>query len=313
MQGAAKPALPTESECVVTQIGPTLESTGGDLEGAIQALGAAGIAAAEPYFVSDDGGASELAAIFTVPDGYKTHTVDLEALRAPYRPGPIRKRGAYTVSDVNSFLSYYIKHAEMSAEIWANKSEIVAVLNANDAVDERAGWEDHRVVLQLVHSVEWKRWITVSGRLYPQDDFADFLEGAAADIITPDMATVLEVAQSLEATTKVDFESAYRTQDGQRAFKYKETTQARAGQKGELEIPDRFVLDLRIYEGQDPIRVTARFRYRISNESLQLGIVIDHVPEIIETALVDVRETLSAGIDRGTIFSGVAPGSAPRR
>jgi uncharacterized protein YfdQ (DUF2303 family) len=279
-----------------------------DNEG-INSLMEAGVAAAEPFFVDtyrDDADAVGIAAILTVPTGYTTKTVDLEELRAPYRSGPVRKAGLYTVRDVNSFLTYYLKHAGDEAETWVTPGEVTAVLNAS--ATDHAHWEDHRLALQLRHSPEWERWVGKSGQLLGQDRFAEFLEEGAADVVQPDMATVLEVVQSLEATTRVDFESAYRTADGQRGFKYVETTTARAGQKGELEIPSCFVLALRVYEGQDPINVTARFRYRINGDELRLGIVIDRIPEILEAALAGTVTTITEGIDRGTVLVGPAPG-----
>lgn len=284
----------------------------------VESLMEAGVAAAEPFLITSEDesledGRQEIAAVFTVPEGYASVTVDMEALRAPYRGGPARKTGTYVVKDVNSFLAYYLKHAEQDAEIWAAPGEVTAVLNANAGGLGSAHWEDHRVLLEMQHSAEWIRWTGKSGRLQSQDMFAEFLEEGAADVVQPDMATVLEVVQSLEATTRVDFESAYRTSDGQRGFKYKETTTARAGQKGDLEIPSCFVLALRVYEGQDPINVTARFRYRIIGDQLQLGIVIDRIAEILERALQDTVGRIGESIDRGMVLTGPAPGTTLRR
>lgn len=277
---------------------------------AIHALMEAGIVATEPTLVLGDD-TSPIAAVYTVPDGYTTFTVDLEALRAPYRSGPDRPRGSYTVRDVRSFLSYYAKHAENEAEIWVSPTQITAVLDATPAVGEDGDtgtrWEGHRLTLELQPSTEWTRWSRVSGKLFGQEEFAEFLEDAAADVVAPDMATILETVQSLVATTKVEFESAYRTSDGQRAFKYKETMAAKAGQKGELEIPERIMLALRVYEGQERTDIPARFRFRLNGDQLRLGVIIDRMPEVLEAALYDVTGVIIGEIDRGSVFTGPAP------
>lgn len=275
---------------------------------AVRAILDAGAAAVEPLYITieDDPAQEALAAAVVVPDGYSLETIDLEALRAPYRTRPARKHGTVQVRTVGALLAYHAKHAADSAEIWINGRIVVDVLNAHGSTDNAHGaeWEDHRAVLELRHSTEWKRWTEKSGKLIIQSEFAEFLEGAAVDVTEPDMATMLEVAKSLEATTKADFESAIRTQSGQRTFKYKETVAAKAGQRGELEIPERIMLQLRIFEGGSHQPVPARFRYRITADGLYLGIVIDRMDEILEQALVFVAADLEAGIDRGIVLVG---------
>lgn len=264
----------------------------------------AGAALTEPDYVeqTEDATGAPIGAIYTVPDGYHIQPVDLEAMRAPYRDHPARKTGTVQVDTVDALVAYHAKHAEAEAEIWIGDRKIVDVLNAHSTAG--AHWQDHRAILTLHHSPEWTRWTEISGKLLPQDRFAEFLEGAAVDVTQPDMAEVLEVAQSLEATTKVDFESAYRTTDGRRAFKYKETTTAKAGQRGELEIKERWILTLRVFDGQSPQPVVARFRYRITPDGLLLGIVIDRIPELLEQARLVVAADIEAGIDRGVVIAG---------
>lgn len=272
-----------------------------DAEG-INAIAELAVGAGQPYIVDDAGG--DVAVVYWAPNG-EPRVVDLQKIRDQHRHPLDRKSGTYTVTDVESFLTYYGKHAENDAEVWVDTTGAEAVLNAYGPTLGELGWrpEDHRVRLALTASPEWKRWSAVSGKLYPQDQFAEWLEGAARDIVDPDFATVLEVAQSLEATSKVEFRSAYRTADGQRAFRYEETTNAKAGQKGELEIPTRFLVSLRPFGGQEPVDVEARFRYRIQAESLQLGIVIDRIPEILEAAVESIRVDIASGIDRGIVLS----------
>lgn len=253
--------------------------------------------------ITEDG---PLAAIYRLPDGFAVRTVDLEALRAPLRPGPLRKSGAYATTDVASFLAYYDKHAGDTAEIWVGDDRVTAVLDAHGGTDTR--WEQHRLTLTLKHSPEWLRWAHKSGSLMTQQQFAEFIEDGAADVVTPDAATMLEVASSLQAATKVDFKSAYRTSDGQRAFRYEETTTAKAGQKGELEIPDRLVLSLRVFLGQEPVEVRARFRYRLTDSGLALGFVLDRVAETLEAARDAVVTQITDGTDRGIVLRGSTAG-----
>lgn len=260
----------------------------------------AGAAQTEPEYIGDDI-EDPIAALYTVPAGYQVVPVDLEKLRAPHRARPARKVGTVHVRTVQSLLDYHFKHADAQAEIWVSgNGNVVSVLDAHHG--DQPAWQQHRAQLSLEFSPEWIRWDSVSGKLLGQEQFAEFLEGSAADVLNPEAATILEVAQSLEATTKVDFESAYRTADGQRGFRYKETTTAKAGQRGQLEIPATLTLALRVYVGQEPNLVGARFRYRLSADGLRLGVVIDRQAEILEQALTDVANQISIAVrDTGTV------------
>lgn len=266
---------------------------------AVDRLVALGEALADPDEVTEDG---PIAAVYRLPEGYKTEVLDLEAWRRPLRPGPRRKSGEYRVTDVASFLAYFAKHAGPNPETWVGESQIAAVL---DAHGDDPRWEGHRLVLKLQHSPEWLRWVGVSGKWQRQEDFAELIEDAAVDVVDPDAATMLEIAGSLQAHTKVDFKSAFRTQDGQTALRYEETTTAKAGTKGELEIPQRIGLMLRVYLGQEPVAVSARFRYRIRDGALALSVVLDRVPDLVEAARDQVVQQITEATDRGIVLRGL--------
>lgn len=266
----------------------------------IQTLLDAGVAASSPAYI--DPASEDVTALITVPDGYRVERVDLEELRAPYRDRPVRKRGLVRVHTVDALVAYHDKHAEGTAEVWIGDEQIVDVLNAHG--EDLPEWQDHRAVLTLRYSPEWKRWKEVSGKLLPQNDFAEFLEAAAVDVETPDMATMLEIVQTIVANPKVEWESSYRPHSGQRSFKYKETINAKSGQRGELEIPERLMLALRVFEGQAPQPVPARFRFRITPDVLYLGVVIDRIPELLEQARLAVAAEIESRIERGIVLAG---------
>ena len=59
-----------------------------------------------------------------------------------------------------------------------------------------------------------------------------------------------------------------------------------------------------MFLGQEPIQVTARFRYRLSDEGLRLGVVLDRVQETLEAAGDLVVDQLTDGTDRGIVLRG---------
>ncbi|WP_311208777.1 MULTISPECIES: DUF2303 family protein [unclassified Aeromicrobium] len=244
-----------------------------------------------------------------VPAGASLAELDLD--RDEFRNHPRRKKGTVHVHDIDGFADYFARHYEPAdAEVWADilQRRITGVLNghANGAAGA-AGWRDHRVVFEAKPTDPWKAWLAVDGKLIPQKEFADFLEDNAQDIRVPDAAVMLEVAQTLEGYTGVEWQSSQRTSNGERKFAYSETATARAGQTGDLVVPEKLELALRPFEGAGLYKVEARFRYRISNGQLTLGVRLDRPDEVLVHAFEDVIVALGtalpddAQITRGSI------------
>ena len=182
-------------------------------------------------------------------------------------------------------------------------STITALLNAPAAPDDPA-YGDHRLVLQLEHSAAWKAWIAITGQMLSQTGFAQHIEDRSPDLRTPDAATALELAQSLQATNGVEFEAGSKLQNGQRRFVFRETIEAKAGQRGELDIPPEFELVLQVWRGVAiAVPVTARFRYSIRREGLGMGVVLDRLEDVLDAAwrslLGELTDTLPVPVLAG--------------
>ncbi|MEV0090394.1 DUF2303 family protein [Streptomyces sp. NPDC050738] len=211
-----------------------------------------------------------------------------------YRDAPKGKLGTTVVRDVDSWLAYFTKHADDSTEVYADVQErtITAVLDAHTANDPR--WGKHRLELRLRTTTAWEAWTKIDGTYLKQDAFAEFLEDNFGDLVEPDQATMLEIAESFQATTKADFKSGTKLSSGQRTLSYVEDVQATAGSRGDIVIPTILKLGLRPFEGADPFEATARFRYRLSQNGLTLGIKIERPEDILAQAFDDVRTAIAA-------------------
>ena len=230
---------------------------------------------------------------FVTPTGVEQ--VDLTGER--YRDTPARKTGTTTVRDVASFLAYYDKHCDDGSEVYADaeKLTVTAVLDAHQAASARFG--QHRLVLALRKTPAWTTWVRYSGQLLAQEEFAEHIEDRLADIVTPAAATMLEVAQSISATTSAAFGSSVRLHSGERRLTYTEETTARAGGKGELTIPERFTLGIVPFEGAEGYKLEARFRYRISRDGkLTLGYKLDRPEDVLAAAFADIRTLVDSGV-----------------
>ena len=225
--------------------------------------------------------------------------VDLET----FLPVPRRTRGTATVSDPESFASYFGRFdADVGTTVWADhgRDTITAVLNDDDP--EGPKWRDHRVKLVLEFTDEWRHWTDGDRRLAGQEQFAEHIEDGAPEIRKPDAATMLEIAQSFHANRDVRFKSGTRVSSGEVQLTYEESIDAKAGRKGEIEIPETFELGIAPYRGTEPYKVTARLRYRIRDGELSIGYRLVRPVRVLEAAFKDVVEAVADRVDRQVHF-----------
>ncbi len=133
----------------------------------------------------------------------------------------------------------------------------------------QSGPDAHSVTLKLRLSEEFARWNQMQGDFHDQAAFADFLEENSADIAMPEAATMIEISRDLEATIGSIFKSSIRLENGDRALRYETETKA----QNDVRIPSKFMLFIPIYNGESPIELTARFRWRAAGTGARLGFV----------------------------------------
>lgn len=233
-----------------------------------------------------------------IPDGYQIKTLDLSAALHRHRATPRRVTGTAVVTDTVSWLAYFGKHGDATSEVYGDveASTITAVLNAPEGPVTPA-WGDHRLVLQLRHSAAWTAWTDRDGKLLTQTGFAEHVEDRSPDFVNPDAATMLEIAQSFVQSTSTKFASSQRLRDGQTRFQFMETTEAKAGNLGQIDVPSSFDLKLPVWRGVAiGVPITARLRSRATAEGLRLGYVLDRLDDVLDAAwtslLGELTETL---------------------
>lgn len=221
-----------------------------------------------------------------------------------YMPMPYRSRGRTSVNDVASFVTLVSRVADPdNTVIFANENDNVITAIAN--YDE--GWGDHRLILNLTLSPEWLHWRKSNGALVTQVAFAEHIEDGLSAIVSPPAADLMELAQTFQAKRELQFESGQRLSSGDVKFRYHEETKAGAGQKGDLEVPEKFELRLPVYRGGDAFPITARLRYRISQNGLGLGYKLDRPEELLDAAFSEVTAKVREELGSFVVLSGPAP------
>ncbi len=248
-------------------------------------------AAASPHVVADGVVEQRL-----VPEGYKVEQI---AFPEELLERPRRKTGSVTVHDAESFITYVERHRDADATtVWINEDsgQVVAVIDdhATEDADTGAGWGQHRCTLALRKTPEWQHWTSRDGQLTEQEAFAEHIDQGLLEIVQPDGATLLEIAQTFHATTNAEFRSSTRLQDGNVQFLYSEEADAKAGRSGQLEIPATFELQVAPFVGVDAQQISADLRYRLRGGKLVIGYRLRRPHEVIDKALTELRDRLAA-------------------
>jgi uncharacterized protein YfdQ (DUF2303 family) len=217
-----------------------------------------------------------------------------------YGPQPHRQTGRVTLTDQDSFALYVNRHRDDDrTTLWTNvdAGTVTAVINDHRQDDSEAGWADHRAVLQLKLTDDWKFWAANDGKLLNQTAFAEHIEEGALNVVDPAAADMLEIAQSFQAKRGVAFKSSVRLESGEVGLQYEETTQAKVGVKGTIDIPSSFTLKLQPFAGgPEYTDIVARFRYRINDGQLALGYKINRPDLVKRAAFNEITSAVSEGI-----------------
>lgn len=231
--------------------------------------------------------------LLIVTDSDGTRIEDL----TEHAPHPRRTIRAVNVWDADSFLAYVARHTRpQGLEVWADEERrtITAVINGPEA--STPGWCDHTCTLSLRLSPAWRTWVEQSGKLLTQTVFAEHIEDNLPDIVRPAGAEMLELAQTFQAQTKANFTAHRFLDNGMRALEYTETSDAKAGRRGQIEIPANFDLGLRPFLGGDPYKVSARLRWRITDGDLRIGYKLDRPDEVLRAAFGEIVVKIGEGV-----------------
>lgn len=242
--------------------------------------------------------------LYRVPSGA---LLDLEK----FRDTPDRFRGTTALHDPESFIKAVTEFETTRSHVYASLKSVKFVAVFNDASgkgETGAGWGDHTAELTLQHTPEWKHWTTHDGALLSQVQFAEHIEDGLLEIVEPEAAEMLELAQTFHAKTGVDFKSSNILDSGERQFLYEETTTATAGRKGDITVPKEFVLALRPFEGSDVYKVQARLRHRLSADGLKLGYRLTRPHDVIRSAFEDIAKKIGEGVESDVLLGTPATG-----
>lgn len=215
-----------------------------------------------------------------VPEGVKVEPLDFLNAKKP--------TADITFIDAESFVSYVKDYAN------ANESRMFASLGATGihcAIDYApkcnfpseaiGGAGEHNARFCLCETEDFKAWKEINETPLSQAEFIQFLLERAHCFENPDQATILEIATKLEVKNNVTFSGKERSSDGGINLTYYENVDARVGANGKIKVPDFVELSIVAFEGGEPLKIRARFYFKLSGGQVVFSIKLLNLRETI--------------------------------
>jgi uncharacterized protein YfdQ (DUF2303 family) len=223
---------------------------------------------------------------------------------------PERVKANVSVLDPESFIEYYALFNDPNSRVFADETslKVLSVLDYHAAGEGNAPrWGQHRVTLNLRQSPEWQTWTRHNNSTMTQQQFAEFLEQNAVDIIQPNPAGIREIAEDLEATVEVDFASVQRQAGGKINLRYTETTKTTVSGGKAVTVPDQFVIAIPAFVGGERVSMQVLLRYRVKEQKLTFFYTLIRPEEVIRTAFLGARQKIADAL-KVTIINGAPSG-----
>lgn len=231
------------------------------------------------------------------------HNVNVEDLEK-LLPAPSATRQQLIILDAESFIAYVKRFTTSATAVFCNGPEgrtFKALLDYHEP--SQPSWCEHSVTYKCPTTVEWGAWRGTDRKRLNQNDFAEFIEENVKDIVpndkdpkSPSAADMLEISRTLEAKKNITFRQGTRLDNGQIQLTYNEVIDGRAGETGQLNIPEQFYIGVRPFLGGEAFLIPARFRYRIQESRLVMWYELVRPDKVLEEAYTAVRKQIQEGI-----------------
>ncbi|WP_195173505.1 DUF2303 family protein [Mycobacteroides abscessus] len=216
---------------------------------------------------------------------------------------PPRSPQTRTVTDTASFLHEVVRRPLLQglSTVWGNrdKGQVSVIYNELTADATAEYTRRHDVLtLQFVADPDWATLFNAAdGRFHTQLDFGDLIEQAGHLITSHQAADVMEIVDSIRASSKGSFESGIKRATSSVNLTYSEEVSAKAGTATrQLEVPREITLSARPFEDYPIIEIRCWLRLNISQGQLGLGLFPQPYQHLVRDAWTHVTGELSEAL-----------------
>lgn len=195
---------------------------------------------------------------------------------------PVRKKGHPIFSQAESFTRYVNEHKTDSTRIYVPQNLLLlAIMDHNSPGTGKPGWAEHRASYAMQHSLEWLTWTGKNAGKMSQKDFCEFVEDNSKDF--SDRTNMLELVRTLQVNSNVAFNTWEKGDNGNVALSFTKVVLAKAGEKGEVDLPHKFRIDIPCFQGGVILPITAKLRFEIceSDKKLKLWYELQKIQQML--------------------------------
>jgi uncharacterized protein YfdQ (DUF2303 family) len=234
-------------------------------------------------------------------------STDLEKLL----PHPKRVEAVPEFHDLDAFIGYVEQFADDNTVIWLRDGmrgfTLTAIIDYHEPQGQ-ASWCGHKAVYAAEMTPAWSKWYSQNDELLRQADFAQFIYQNMAEIKNPAGAALLEIIQTLKATSKGEFRDMRNLHDGSVDLVYRTKVSAQGGTKEEpISLPEKFLIEVQPFYGVPSVELQADLVIRAPREDgdpLMLGYLFyrpeDVFQELVEKVRVLVGKQTKLPVYKGT-------------
>ena len=219
------------------------------------------------------------------------------------------KAGTIFVESIDSLVDYTKRFHNSESAVFASGeiNLITTILDWHPSDHSDYGsLARHKVILPLAFTDEWKAWARINGKAIGQKELGEFIEEYLHNVVAPDAAAVLETVLTLSGKKSVNYKNATRLANGDVSLVWEESTEAKAGQKGELKVPAELTLRIPVYAGcekETTFDIRTMFRYNINDGHLTFQLKMLGVDKIHDLAFEAVYESLTDKLKAASIIA----------
>lgn len=301
---------------------------------------------------SDADSAPTVPHIITAPQGVNVHDLTQKWRDAQEWLQPMRRRGTAELHDLASVIAWANRHKGPSSVLFADVGAtptltcIADYHGAGEPVmdqlrrDPAASHCRHRATYAFPLSREWKTWGAISGKALKSDEFGEFIEANAKDLLDPtaallrplhteqiepweqrmieiaqqlqgrfgQYATLVQLAREFTVNERADLTVKLDRDSGESSIQFINEHQAPDGTP--IRIPNLFLIAIPVFDNGDLWRVPVRFRYRKAGSGVAF-IMSLHQPDVVFREAVDEALAAAAAGTGLPMFRGKPEAKAP--
>jgi hypothetical protein len=219
-------------------------------------------------------------------------------------PLPDHIRQEVTLRDPESFALYVKRHQQLHTVLFATLPVLGSFQGAcfTAIFDYHAGGQGeanlparcaHRAHYPCPPSLPWATWLGQNGQPLKQSEFTDFIEANALEIVSPDSATLMEIALNFQAHSEAEFSSKIDRTSGAVQLVYQETIEQGRPMEGKMKLPPMIELRLPVFEGGEEFTLKARLAFSVASKRLTIAYHLQRPHDVFRQALLFIREDIA--------------------